>query len=185
MIDQARAIEEAERFWAAVLTRVTDADLDEPGGCGTWSNRELINHVIGGGHRYAMLLDGATAAQTAATRDTDYVGTDPLDRFWEYARMAHEAAETADLDAIVDHRAGRRTGHSLLTIRVAELALHARDLCVGIGAAWEPPSDVVEYLLDSAAPEVEELRAQGLFGPALTPASDSAADRLLAFTGRA
>lgn len=185
MTDTVRALYDAEQLWADALAQVGPAALDRPSGCGEWTNRDLINHTIGGGHRYAMLLAGASAADTVATRGTDYIVDDPVGEFWTYETMLREAAGDADLDELVDHRAGPRPGHQLLTMRAMELTLHTHDLAVGIGIEWVPSDALADYVLTEATPILEEFRAMGMIGPAVEPASSSAEDRLLAIAGRA
>ncbi|OBC05207.1 MULTISPECIES: maleylpyruvate isomerase N-terminal domain-containing protein [unclassified Gordonia (in: high G+C Gram-positive bacteria)] len=188
MSDAVRALLDAEQLWVDALAQVGPAALDRRSGADGWTNRDLINHVTGGGHRYAMLLAGASAGDVETTRDSDYIVDDPVGEFWCYETMLRESAAAADLSAAVDHRAGQRSGDDLLIMRAMDLALHTHDLCVGIGIRWEPSDDLVEYLLSDASPLIEELRGLGLFGAALECAdtdSASAADRLLAFSGRA
>ncbi|GAB19108.1 hypothetical protein GOEFS_075_00290 [Gordonia effusa NBRC 100432] len=179
-----QVLADAEQLWAGALGQVRADVLDDSSGCADWTNRDLINHVAGGGHRYSMLLTGASAEDTAATRNSDYVGTDPVAEFWRYENLFVSVARSANLDLLVDHRAGRRTGRELLTMRVMDLTLHTHDLCCGIDVAWEPPERVTKYLLTDAAAVIEELRGLGLFGAACTPRSASSTDRLLAFAGR-
>ncbi len=178
------ALEKAAQDWADLVAQCDAEAMDSPSGCGDWSNRELIDHVIGGGHRYAMLFAGSSAADTAVTRGNEYVADDAVAQFWRYESMMREEMNAADLDATVDHRAGPCPGHELLSMRVMELTLHAQDLSVGLGVPWEPSDAVVEFVLTDAAPAIERIRTFGAFGPALVPVSQRPGDRLLAFTGR-
>ncbi|MEZ5211340.1 MULTISPECIES: TIGR03086 family metal-binding protein [unclassified Gordonia (in: high G+C Gram-positive bacteria)] len=184
MNDADRTLDDAEALWAAALSSAGAGTLSAPSGCGEWSNRELIDHVIGGADRYRMLIEGASAGDTAVTRGRDYIGDDPVAAFWRYERALRAAASSADLGLPVDHRAGPRSGTELMTMRVMELTLHAQDLCVGLGIPWAPPERLCEYLLTEAAPVIDGLRGLGLFAAATAPRSATPADRLLAFTGR-
>ncbi|MEZ0364456.1 TIGR03086 family metal-binding protein [Mycobacterium sp. pUA109] len=178
------ALDHAERLWADALSAVAPGDLGRPSGCAGWRIADLVNHVAGGGHRYVMLLQGEDAAATASTRSNDYIGTDALAGFWRYERMLRTVAAGADLDAMVDHRAGPRSGTVLLNMRVMELTLHAKDLCDGLGTRWEPSDDLASYLLEKVGSTIDELRSKNLFGPATTARSAAPADRLLALSGR-
>ncbi|MDV6305923.1 maleylpyruvate isomerase N-terminal domain-containing protein [Gordonia amicalis] len=185
MNDPGPWLDEAARLWADHLANAGPERLRDASGCAGWTNRDLINHLIGGGYRYSMLLEGASAADTLSTRDVDYLEAgDPIAEFWRSENAFRAAVGSADLDVDVDHRAGRRPGRQLLVMRIMELALHSHDLCVGIDAEWEPSDGLVGFLLTDAAPVIEELRAAGLFEAPIEPASESAADRLLAFAGR-
>ncbi len=179
----------AESLWVSVAGDLDDGMLDAAGGCDGWTVRDLVNHVIGGAERYALLLDGADAAATAATRGRDYLaregaGDGGVDVFWDCEHRFREAAERADPNALVDHVAGRRPGAALTVMRVMELTLHSRDLAVALGTPWSPPTALVDAVLAEAADVIDELRAAGYFGPALDPVSDDPGDRLLAFAGR-
>lgn len=175
---------EAETLWVSGLEQL-GPDLDVPSGCGEWSVRDLVDHVAGGAQRYRILLDGGSAADTAATRGLDYVGTDPIGIFWEHEHRLRESAERVDLDRLVDHRAGKRSGASLMALRLLELTLHSKDLADALSADWTPPVGLTDYLVGVGAPLIDDLRVLGLFGPALAAPSDASADRLLAFAGRA
>ncbi|MGO3325167.1 TIGR03086 family metal-binding protein [Gordonia sp. (in: high G+C Gram-positive bacteria)] len=177
-------LSEGEALWASVLDRVDDDHLTAASGCPGWTNRDLINHVIGGGHRYSMLLDGAAADDTAFTRDVDYVADGAVSEFWRSEELLRASAATADLSADVDHRVRRRPGRDLVPMRTMELTLHTLDLCTGIGVEWTPSAALAEYLLTDAASIIEDIRGAGAFAPATEPASHAPVDRLLAFAGR-
>src|SRR5215212_1629591 len=49
--------------------------------CDEWDVRALVNHVVGGATRYAMLLHGATADEVVATVVLDHLGGDPVASF--------------------------------------------------------------------------------------------------------
>jgi uncharacterized protein (TIGR03086 family) len=178
------ALGDAEALWVGILSTVAPADLGAPSGCAEWTNADLINHVIGGGERYTMLLRGQSAEATAATRNNDYLSGDPVQTFWLHEHAMRRAANAADLAADVDHRAGRRPGLVLLNMRIMELSLHAHDLCIGTANPWRPGEALVTYLLNEVRPLIDELRSLGLFGPASASASDRPADEVLAMAGR-
>ncbi|WOC14441.1 maleylpyruvate isomerase family mycothiol-dependent enzyme [Gordonia sp. MP11Mi] len=175
---------ESANLWSAVLDHVGDAALASPSGCPNWTNRDLINHVIGGGHRYAMLLDGASADDTVHTRDIDYVAEGAIAQFWRSEELLRASVDAADLSVDVDHRVGRRPGADLVPMRTMELTLHALDLCVGVGVEWRPADALALYLLSDAASIIEDIRGAGAFAPATEPVSSAPVDRLLAFAGR-
>ncbi|GAA3045920.1 hypothetical protein GCM10010528_26430 [Gordonia defluvii] len=51
----ATALDDAAALWIAALNNVGPQTYSQPSGCGAWTIAELINHVAGGGERYAML----------------------------------------------------------------------------------------------------------------------------------
>ena len=181
----ATALDDAAALWIAALNNVGPQTYSQPSGCGAWTIAELINHVAGGGERYAMLLTGASAEQTAATRGNDYLGDDPIARFRQQEKAFRTAAEAADLNTLVDHRAGPRTGTTLAAMRVMELALHAHDLCTATAQPWNPSPRVVDFLLAEVRPVINELRELGMFDPAVQPPAGAGPnEQLLAFAGR-
>lgn len=179
-------LEASAALWAGLLEKVTPAELDQPSGLGDWTTRQLVDHVIGGADRTGILLRGGTSADTAGTRDLDYIGDDALASFWMQESRMNDAAAKADLSTPVDYRLGVRTGEAVMAIRVLELALHSKDLADAIGAEWNPPDAVVDFLLGEGSPVLEEFREAGAVGPALPVEADAPpAERLLAFAGRA
>ncbi|ALG83414.1 isochorismatase [Gordonia phthalatica] len=175
---------EAESLWVAGLESLGD-DIDVPSGCGDWTIRQLVDHVAGGGERYRILLDGGSAADTAATRGLDYIGDDPIGTFWEHEHQLRESAERADLSVLVDHRAGKRSGAELMVLRLLELTVHSKDLADALGTPWRPGDELTDFLLREAADVVDQMRALGHIGAVMPTESGDAADRLLAFVGRA
>lgn len=165
-----------------------DAMLQRPSRCEGWTVRELVNHVIGGGHRYLLRLRGAPKDEVKQTRDLDYLLPEPLGAHlhWQI-RLGAEFAEPGALERLVVHPAGRRSGHHLLQLRVLELAVHAWDLGRSLGEDADLDPELVDYLLTTCMRQVDELRPKGYFAPvragSLTPARGQA--RLLALTGRA
>ncbi|WP_341264552.1 TIGR03086 family metal-binding protein [Gordonia hydrophobica] len=180
---------EAESLWVSGLESLDDdspVDLDVPSGCGDWTIRELVDHVAGGGERYRILLDGGSAEDTAATRGLDYVGDDPIGTFWEHEHRLRESAERVDLSRLVDHRAGKRSGAELMVLRILELTVHSKDLADALGTPWRPGDELTDFLLREAAEVVDQMRDLGHIGPVMPTGSEAAAaDRLLAFVGRA
>src|SRR5690349_15751990 len=84
-VDDLEALQLAGGELERRLPAVRDADLDRPSACPGWSVFDLVNHVIGGGHRYLPPVRGAAAADLAPTRTQDHVPPDPLAHFrrWE------------------------------------------------------------------------------------------------------
>lgn len=176
----------AESLWVSVLGHVERDNFDRASGCGEWTVRELVDHVAGGADRTAILLRGGTSDDTATTRGLDYIGDDAVGSFWSQEHLMREAAANADLSAPVDYRLGERSGEALMQIRVLELVLHSKDLADANGDAWDPPADLVEFLLGTGSTVIEEFRAFGAVGPELPVAEDATpGERLLAFAGRA
>ncbi|MFJ9365558.1 TIGR03086 family metal-binding protein [Nocardia sp. NPDC101769] len=175
-------LDDAEGLWVGMLGRVDTDRLDEPSACAGWTVRDLIGHVNGGAHRYALLLSGAENVEH--TRGLDYLEEDPVEVFWRYERELRKTSTAADLDALVSHRAGPRSGWTLLIMRAMDLALHAKDLADSTSQQWLPSVELAKFLVASCEGIIDELRSKGMFDPAGTPLSQEPQDVLLAMAGR-
>lgn len=188
MLDPVIAVQldRAEACWAAALTLMTEDDLDCASGCPDWSNRELVNHLVGGGVRYAMLLRQEPPAKVEAARGRDHLGEDPLAAFWELEREFRTAAAAVDLSVPVNHRIGALPGHQLVRMRILELALHSADLSRGTGYAWPVDDALAQFMAAELGDLIVDLGDTGGYRPPRTGprAGESAADRVLRISGR-
>lgn len=142
--------------------------------CDEWDVRTLVNHVVGGATRYAMLLHGATADEVVATVALDHLGDDPVASFEQRSReVAYAFAEPGALLRTVHHPAGDVSGRELLELRITEFAVHAWDLARAIGA---------DEQIDPAL--VQEMWNRALLGSTGSENDESQLVRLLQHTGR-
>ncbi|MGO2035570.1 MAG: maleylpyruvate isomerase family mycothiol-dependent enzyme [Brevibacterium sp.] len=179
------ALDRAEACWITALARVRPADLQRPSGCPEWTNRELINHLIGGGLRYAKLLAQAPSAEVEATRRVDHLGADLMESFWIHERAFRAVAEDCDLTVEVPHRIGLLPGTQLVRMRILELALHAADLSRGMGLPWPIDDTLAEFMSTQLSDLIVELGSTGGYAPPRTPAAQmSHAQRVLQISGR-
>ena len=186
-MDDLRAMDLAGRELERRLAGLPADRMDEPSSLPGWSVFDLVNHVIGGGHRYLLLLRGATAEELAATRTEDHVGPDPLSSYLEWQLpLAAAFAEPGALDRVVHHPAGDRSGLELLRMRTLELALHGWDLARSLHHDDPLDEELCAHLAERATATVDGLRTRGLYGP---PGDDDPAlpaqVHLLRRTGRA
>jgi len=166
------------------LAAVGAQQWEQPSACVGWSVRQVADHVLGGGHRYALWLADTPRAEVDATRALDFVGDDPVGALDRHARTLREAfAAPGALERTVAHVAGEVPGIGLLELRVLEQTLHAWDIAVGIGGDRTIDPGLCAFLLD-AEPTVERLRGQGYYDPAVPGAGGSSQERLLRITGR-
>jgi uncharacterized protein (TIGR03086 family) len=178
-------LDRAERCWVNALQRVTEADMDIRSGADAWSNRELINHLIGGGVRYAKLLAQAETAEVEATRGLDHLGEDMLESFWERERAFRQIAGECDLEALVAHRIGNIPGTQLVRMRILELALHAADLSRGTGHGWPIDDELADFMARELSELIIELGADGGYKePNKTRDNATSAEYVLATSGR-
>lgn len=153
--------------------------------CPDWTVRELANHVIGGAHRYRLLLERASDAEIAASRAIDFVGDDPVGTLRDLQRRLDTALRDAGAtDRVVAHRAGETTGGELLGMRVIEQLLHGWDIAASVGGDTAIDEDVCAFVLSECTESIERLRGQGFYDARLDGAGESARARLLALTGR-
>ena len=128
-LDELEALDLAGHELERRLTELRSEQLDRSSSCAGWSVYDLVNHVIGGGHRYGLLLKGASAEDLAPTRTEDHVRPDPVTSYVRWEEPLRSAfREPGALERLVHHPAGDRSGLDLLRMRTLELALHAWDL---------------------------------------------------------
>ena len=165
----------------------TRADqLDNPTPCSEWKVRDLLNHVIGGGHMFAAGLRGEAVAGGGAD---DLVGDDHRASFkTSIDGFSSALADTpaGDLDKMVTLPFGTMPAVVALQLAAGDLLVHAWDLSQATGQPFDPPAAFVEASYGFFKVAVnDDLRAAGMFGAAKEVASDAAAlDRLLAHSGR-
>ena len=185
-LDQLEALDLAGRELERRLTELRPEQLDRPSSCAGWSVYDLVNHVIGGGHRYGLLLRGAAADELAPTRTQDHVRPDPLSSYvrWEEP-LRSTFHEMGTLERLVHHPAGDRSGLDLLRMRTLELTLHAWDLAHSLELDETLDDELARYLLAQCMYLVEELREKGMYAPAHGTDHSSPQAELLRRTGRA
>jgi uncharacterized protein (TIGR03086 family) len=168
------------------LVEGTRADqLGNPTPCSDWSVRDLLNHVIGGGHMFASGLRGD--ALPSGDGPTDLVGDDHRAAFrTSIDGFSSALADTNDLDKPVSLPFGTLPTVAALQLAAGDLLVHSWDLAQATGQPFDPPADFVEASYGFFQMAVnDDLRAAGLFGPPLEVSSDAAPlTKLLAHSGR-
>ncbi|UVI37823.1 maleylpyruvate isomerase N-terminal domain-containing protein [Brevibacterium spongiae] len=178
-------LDRAEACWVTALERVAEADLTRRSGAEGWTNAELINHLIGGGVRYTLLLRQADTAEVEATRSRNHLGDDLLKAFWAPELTFRDAAGESDLDRPVAHRIGEIPGTQLVQMRILELALHAADLARGTGHDWPIDDTLAEFISTELGELIIALGSEGGYkAPRLSGKSTSHAQRVLLLSGR-
>jgi uncharacterized protein (TIGR03086 family) len=183
-VELTAALDRATAGFAAVLARVGDDHWESPTPNPGWSVADLVNHVIGGNRRYAVLLSGAPTVQVEELRRGDHLGGDPRHEFQDSSvQMIAAFGQPDALAMTVHHRLGDRSGADLLVMRVMEHALHGWDLAraIGVDDAIEP--DVTQAILAALATRPGLLASSG-YPPASDPVDVEPQRRLLLLTGR-
>jgi uncharacterized protein (TIGR03086 family) len=164
---------------------VTDQQWSWPTPCDGWDVHYLMAHVVGGNRFATMVLGGRSAADAIdivmserQLGDVPLVDLRDTDSAQRVAFADHHASD------VVDHPTGPITVERFLEMRVFDIALHAWDLAVAIGADRTIDPRLVDAVLDILG---DDPQAMG-FG--ITPlgrvgADATPQDRLLDLTGRA
>lgn len=167
------------------LVERTRADqLDNPTPCTDWKVRDLLNHVIGGGHMFAAGLRGEPLPDGGPT---DLVGDDHRAAFQaSIDGFSTALATTNDLEKPVTLPFGTLPTVAALQLAAGDLLVHSWDLATATGQPFDPPVEFVEasYRFFQVAVN-DDLRAAGLFDQPVPVADDAPPlDKLLAHAGR-
>lgn len=170
------------------LDLVTADDWGQATPCDGWTVHDLVNHVVGGNVRYAMILHGEEAAAVLATHDVDFLGSDPTGAFRSGLARVIEAFDSEGvLTATVHHpKSGPMSGALLRVLRVNELTVHGWDLARAIGADEALDDQLVEWLYARLEPLRDTLARSGLYKPPelCGEGPEAAQARLLHLLGR-
>ncbi|MFG2904809.1 TIGR03086 family metal-binding protein [Kitasatospora sp. NPDC048286] len=177
------ALDQLEKLFATI----TPADLERPTPCPEFTLRELLNHVVGGVHRFAYLGEGGHA------RDAVPAIEDPSDEGWPAALGRARARVTAAWAD--DAKLGRPTvvpwgevpGAAAVGGYLMELVTHSWDIAVALDNGFALDDDLARTALgiaESALPA--ERRVPGVPFAAVRPVAEDADvhTRLAAWTGR-
>ncbi len=134
-------------------------------------------------------LAGKTIAEVGdahGDREGDLLGDEPKVVFADLVAAAVRAVRgLTDLDRVVHLSYGDWPAREYLKHITYFRGGRVYDIARFIGADTTMPPDLVQGLWDVVAPQAEEWRALGVFGPAVEVSDDAPLqDRLLALTGR-
>ena len=153
--------------------------------CEQWAVRDLLNHLVGGGHMFATCLSGGSVDPASAPGDL--LGEDPAEAFdMAIAAFSASLAVNSDLSTMVTLPFGSMPAEVALRIASADLLVHSWDLARATGQRFDPPDELVA----STEPFFQQflqpgLREMGLFAAAVEPpAGATGIERLVAFAGR-
>lgn len=168
------------------LAAVTPDNMHDATPCADWDVRQLVNHLVNENRWLPPLLDGRTIADVGDRFDGDLVGDDPA-ATWADAMAASVAAvgEPGVLERTVHVSFGDITGAEYLSQIVTDHLIHGWDLARATGGDESADPELVAFVAEFMAPQVDMWRSAGVFGPAID-APEGADDftRLLCLTGR-
>jgi uncharacterized protein (TIGR03086 family) len=159
---------------------------DRPTPCSEWSVRDLVRHLVYEELWAPPLLAGATIADIGDRFEGDILGGDPQVAWKEAAAAALAAATEDSLGRTVHLSFGDFPGREYLGQLTADHVIHAWDLARGTGGGDERMApDLVQFVYDFMAPQVDQWAAAGVFAPPVAvPDGADLQTKLLAMTGR-
>ena len=182
--DAMTEISERYRALAAELTRrieaVPDGRWDDPSPCAGWTAKDVLRHVVtthGAMPGYAGL-----SLRLAGNADTDPAGA------WIEARDQMQALldDPARADTEYDGYFGRTTLAATVDRFLGlDLLIHGWDIARATGQDEAMPADQVHRVYTDALGLGDNLRMDGICGPAVpVPGDAPEQDRLLSLLGR-
>ncbi len=169
-----------------IVAGITPAMMGNATPCEGWDVRALLNHVVAGNWWAAELANGKTIDEVGAALDGDVVGDDPLATYRDSSRAADEAfSKPGAMDAPCAVSYGPVPGSVYAGHRFIDVLIHGWDLAQATGQQPAMPADLVAACWEVVTPQIDMVRASGMFGDDL-PVPDDAdqTTRLLALMGR-
>ena len=170
-----------------LMTGTATGQLDDPTPCSDWAVRDLMNHLVGGGHFFGAAFSGQMPAGEPDAPAPDLLGDDPA-AAWDGAIAAFKAGVDSPgaLEREIPMGSTALPGSVVLEMLEFDLLVHGWDLARATGQAYDPPAELVEKAMAAAAMIVTaETRDGDMFGAEISAPDDaSPIDRLAAFTGR-
>ena len=169
----------AEKF-AATLAAVPDDKWEAQSPCEDWTTKDVVRHVVETHGMFFGFVDRKMA-------DGPSVDTDPVAAF-DHVRAAvqHDLDDPELAGTEYDGMFGRRTFEwAIDNFLSGDLVLHRWDLGTAAGLDIEIDIDDINRAWKDAELYGDNVRAPGVYGPALDPPADADEQtKLLAFTGR-
>ena len=150
-----------------------------------WDVRALVTHVLNENQWVAPLLEGLTIEEVGDRFEGDQLGDDPYGAWTDVVVAALAACRPDDAPLRVVHVSGDITAEDYLAQVTTDHVVHTWDLARAIGADEHLDTELVDFALGYLAPQAENWRAAGAFGPAIkAPTGADRQTELLALTGR-
>lgn len=167
-----------------LLAGLTVDQMSLPTPCTEWDVRTLLNHLIGCMPMFTQASRGIAAPHDEAV---DALGADPAATFAAHARENLVAwRRPGAMRTMCPLPPGTMPGEAAVLMNASEALIHGWDLATAIGGDTsldEQASELVLRFVGSLP--LEAFQAAGALGPPVqVPADASAADRLIAISGR-
>lgn len=188
MNDPRPLYERAADQFASLVKLVTPERLDDPTPCTEYDVRELLSHVTGATHRFALIGEGGDGMSVPAR--VDGVTDDGWTAAYDVAHRRATAAWADDASLVREVAvpwAPALPGAAAVGGYVMETVTHTWDLSRALGHPLPLEQALAEAILPIARAVLPpESRGEGVpFGPVREAGSDADAyDRLAAWLGR-
>jgi uncharacterized protein (TIGR03086 family) len=148
--------------------------------------REIINYHSYDDAWVPDVLAGKTKEEVGGRYDGDLLKDDPLKNYNNYSDIAADAvAKFDDISKIVHLSYGDWSAEDYLQHTGSFRGFRSWDIAKLIGVDFAMSPELIEGLNEFIAPNVEEWRKMGVFGPEVEVASDADAQtKLLGLVGR-
>jgi uncharacterized protein (TIGR03086 family) len=161
--------------------------MTDPTPCAKWTVRDLMNHVIGGGHLFAMGFRGDPMPDASGGLP-DFAGDNPP-AAWDaaIADFNNALASPGAMDrmiALPGH--GALPAPVILEIAGVDLLVHCWDLARATGQSYDVPEPVLSSAYESIRQMISpEMRDGDVFAAEVqVPETAPLGDKLAAFAGR-
>ncbi|MEO6714765.1 MAG: TIGR03086 family metal-binding protein [Mycobacteriales bacterium] len=174
-------------YFAEQTSSVRQEDWSAPSGCGEWTVRELVNHVVVEDLWTAPLLEGKTIADVGDRYDGDVLGEDPRQAYADAAAAAAAAAgQPGAMDVTAHLSFGDVPGSEYTMQLFADHLIHGWDLARAVGGNDTLDPELVSACAAWFDDREDMYRGGGAIGPRVDVEDDADPQTvLLARFGRA
>jgi uncharacterized protein (TIGR03086 family) len=184
-MDLVKAHDHALDLTAAIVANVRPEQLDLPTPCAEFDVRTLLEHMIAGNDRFAVVAGGEPIDSRPVLGSFD--GDDPTAAYCASADAVSAAFHDPEvMERRMQLPIGEVTGDAAVTIHTVETIVHGWDLAKATGQPSEIEPALCAVAWEATRGIGDELRGAGRpFGPPVPmPPTASDTDRLVAWLGR-
>ncbi len=165
--------DKASEWTAGVFGGVQTDQYDAPTPCPEWNVKEMMNHIIGGGHMFAAAAQGADMSNPGDPPG-DMVGDDPEGSYRRSAAAVRASMEYPGvMEQMVKLPAAELPGQAMYGIAISEALVHGWDLAKATGQDTAFPDDLAKAVYDYTAPGVDFGRQGGFYGEEVEVGDDA------------
>ncbi|MEY2459953.1 MAG: hypothetical protein QOG30_1783 [Acidimicrobiaceae bacterium] len=165
-----------------IVAGISSEQLDAPTPCDDYDVSGLLNHLISGNFWVAPLVEGKTIAEVGDSLDRDF-SLEEYDASAEQANAAFSSPGAMEKPVAVSYGpvpAEVYAGH-----RFIDVLIHGWDLAKATGGDTTLDPDLVNACFEVIKPQLDLLKASGMFGTEVKVADDADNQtKLLALLGR-